>query len=133
MFGKTQNGVGTKAAAMNPSGGSSATRQRAGEAERLIEQLPNRYEIRAWTFEHPWLAVGSGMAAGYFATRIWSAAARSSTKAPGRPAAKPFADPRGLRRASAALWLIPLFEITRIGLETANAYRQRSAERELTE
>jgi len=124
MFGKTQNGAATKAAAKPPHADSA--RHLGADVERLFDGLPNRYEIRAWTFEHPWLAVGSGIAAGYLATRVWSGIARKASEAPMKPAAKPFADPRALRRASTALWLIPLFEIARLGLETANAYRQHS-------
>ncbi len=90
-------------------------------AQRIWEQVPNQYEARAWMREHPIAALGGGVAAGYLAARLWSRA-RAATAT--RPAGPPHAlgDPRVFDRATSALWLIPLVELARIGLQAATYY-----------
>ncbi len=126
MFGKSRNGAAVKPTDATLRG-NAAARKGNGVAEQVLEMQPERDQLRAWTLDHPWLALGSGLAAGFVATRVWTVAKENVAQVivapPGTRDSKRF-DTRGLRRASAALWLIPMIELARFGIEAANGYRQ---------
>jgi hypothetical protein len=118
MFGKSRNGAGAAAARAKSQPAEPLSPPDAVEQARAL--APDRVELRAWMVEHPLLLVAGGLAAGYVATSLY---ARGQDR-PARSIAPSHAmgDPRAFERASSALWLIPLVELARIGLQAATYY-----------